>query len=74
MNHLFETYGPGKDKIPSNLKTSGQGIANVKTGGKGTSVKSNARPDNTGMKAITVFGCEGAPYVKQATLITTIRM
>jgi hypothetical protein len=68
INHLFETYGPGKDKIPNNLKSSGQGIATVKTGGKGTSVKSNARPDNTSMKSITLFGWEGAPYVKQVIL------
>jgi len=60
INHLFNTYGPGEKSIPSNLKGgTGAGVA------KGTgSFNKKARFDNRKMKPITLYGWEGASYVK----------
>ena len=46
-----------------------KGNSNINVGGilkgaKGMNVKANARPDNNKMKAIFLYGWEGAPYVK----------
>lgn len=57
IKHLFKTYGPGEEAIPKNLKGSGSS-ATGKT-------KPNARSDNQSMKPITIYGWEGAQYVKQ---------
>jgi len=55
--HLFTTYGPGEDAIPANMrKNSGSGATGVKMNAK-------ARPDNTKMKPITLYGWEGAKPV-----------
>lgn len=58
IEHLFDTYGPGFSQLPSALKSPG------KSGGKGNKVKSNIRSDNIKMKPITIYGWEGAQYVK----------
>lgn len=61
INHLFSTYGPGVDAIPSSLKggASGSGVSS----GKG-SYNSKARNDNIFMKPIQLYGWEGASYVR----------
>lgn len=56
LDHLFTTYGAGEDTVPKNLQKKGS-----KSGGK---FNSKARPDVTKLKPITVYGFEGAPYVK----------
>lgn len=55
--YLFESYGPGVDKIPKSVQGSGS------KGGKGAKVKKNARNDNMRMKPITIFGWEGCKTV-----------
>ena len=64
IQHLFSTYGPGKDKIPSNLLSGGGGLK-LFGSGKGAKIRSNARPDAVKFKPITIYGWEGAPYVTQ---------
>jgi len=49
--------------VPSNLKGGGGG-GGLFGGGKAAKTRANARPDNQKMKPITLWGWEGAPYVK----------
>ena len=56
IDHLFDAYYSGKDcKERAKFKGSGAG---------GGSLKANARIDNIKMKPITLYGWEGASYVK----------
>lgn len=58
VEYLFQTYGPGVEAIPATLKGAG------KSGGGGNRMKKNSRPDNMKMKPVTLYGWEGAQYVK----------
>jgi len=56
ITHLFSTYGPGESSIPKSL---------LGNGSKGASKSDRkARWDSTKMLPITLFGWEGAQYVK----------
>ena len=56
IDHLFDSYYSGKDcKERAKFKGAGAGSG---------SLKANARIDNIKMKPITVYGWEGASYVK----------
>jgi len=57
VTHLFSTYAPEGTVIPKNLLATGGGS-------KGKGINSKAREDNTKMKPITLYGWEGAQYVK----------
>jgi len=57
VTHLFTTYAPAGTVIPKNLLASGGGS-------KGKGINSKARSDNNKMKPITLYGWEGAQYVK----------
>mmetsp|Transcript_453 Transcript_453/g.657 ORF Transcript_453/g.657 Transcript_453/m.657 type:complete len:371 (+) Transcript_453:509-1621(+) len=54
---LFRTYGPGEAAIPASLKARGRAVA-------GPRVRANARPDFAKMRPLTLYGWEGAPFVK----------
>lgn len=57
VTHLFDTYGPGAESAPKALISGG---APTNTGSK---TAPNARRDNNKMKAITLYGWEGAKPV-----------
>lgn len=63
IEHLFNEYGPGKDKIPGSLKSNG--LSGLLKSNKGATLRKNARRDNTKMRPITLYGWEGANYVRQ---------
>lgn len=62
IEYLFETYGPGKEKIPSSLRGTGGG--GIFKSSKGANIRRNARPDSTRMKPITLYGWEGNSLVR----------
>lgn len=64
IRHLFKTYGPGESAIPPSLQSKGSG-----TSGKGARLKTNARPDNSRMKPLTLYGWEGISFVKVITFL-----
>lgn len=64
IDHLFNTYGPGADKIPNSLKGFKGGVLGGGGSGKGSKLRANARTDITRLKPITLYGWEGAQYVK----------
>jgi hypothetical protein len=63
VTYLFDTYGPGAAKMPSSVK--GSMLDGLMKSSRGASIRKNARSDNIKMKAITLYGWEGAQYVKQ---------
>ena len=67
IEYLFKTYGPGAASIPANLKggeKKGLFGGSSSSSGKGSKLRPDARSDITKLKPITVFGVEGAPFVK----------
>jgi len=60
ISYLFDSYGPGADKIPSSLKGGGISFGS----GGGPKIRKDARPDFAKLKPIVLYGWEGAPYVK----------
>lgn len=50
--------------IPKTLQVKGNGSDEPGGSGKGRKLRANARNDFTKLKPITLFGWEGAPYVK----------
>lgn len=62
IEYLFENYGPGKDKIPKQLRGGGGGDKNK-------ALFKNARPDFLKFKPITLYtveGCTASTPVRQA--------
>ena len=59
IQHLWDTYAPAGVPLPSKFK-GGPGLSF----GKGKLVRKDARYDNNRMKPITLYGWEGAQYVK----------
>lgn len=66
IEHLFNTYGPGAANIPGSLKGGLNLFKNSRS-----SVRKNARPDNTKMRPITLYGWEGANFVRQVRVALT---
>lgn len=68
INYLFDTYGPGRDKVPFQLKGSfaltTSGIAALARGMPGSQRAPNAREDNEKMKPLELWGYEASPFVK----------
>ena len=67
INHLYKTYGPGVDKIPSNLK--GGGLFGG--GNKSAKLSKKARPDFRSIKPLTLYGYEGVGGVKAVREVLT---
>ena len=74
IEHLMNEYGPGYQNPPtplpkpkSKLPTGGFNFFGSDSSGdaktKGKKLRSNARPDNAKMKALTLYGWEGAKFV-----------
>jgi glutaredoxin len=64
IEYLFTNYGPGVENIPPNLRLASNSGSSSFGGGKGSKVRPNIRSDFTKLKPITLFGWEGAPFVK----------
>jgi glutaredoxin len=64
--YLFNTYGPGESLIPNNLRSSPSSPFPKFLSGQssGSKLRIDARPDAVKLKPITIWGWEGAPYVK----------
>lgn len=68
IEYIFKTYGPGVENIPADLKAEKPrglfGMGGSSNSGKGSKIRPDARRDITKLKPITLFGVEGAPFVK----------
>lgn len=65
VEYLFTSYGPGVEQIPKNLKITGSSSGNGGgASGKGNRLRPNVRTDYLKLKPLTLYGWEGAPYVK----------
>ena len=68
IEYLFQTYGPGKDQVPWQLKggfaLQTSVYAAMARGFAGSRLNPRARPDNGSMKPIEIWGYEGSPFVR----------
>jgi glutathione S-transferase len=68
IDYLFDRYGPGKDAVPWLLKGPFAlwtcAFASFARGLAGNRLAPNARPDNTRMQPLKLWGYEGSPFVK----------
>lgn len=67
VNYLFDTYGPGSDKVPAALKG---GLAVVSAGAAAVArcmpaakLQVDARPETILVQPLTLWGYEGSPFV-----------
>eukprot|EP00953_Heterococcus_sp_UTEX-ZZ885_P026615 14357-Heterococcus_DN1.PRE.2 len=75
IEHLFETYGPGKSNIPwilkGRLSVAGCGSASAIRGFGGGIVSRNQKPGNSSRQFLTLYGYEGSPFVKPVRELLT---
>jgi len=68
IEHLFDSYGPGKDKVSGLLKGTPAvltcGLAAMARSMPASRRQANARPDNEQMQTLTLYGYEPSPFVK----------
>lgn len=68
IDHLFDTYGPGRAAVPWTLKEPFAfwtcAFSSMARGLAGGSLDPRARPDNTRMRPVELWGYDGSPFVK----------